>query len=104
MAATNLLFLFVFRSGSLYFLFVVAALNGAPLGAKFLADAILADIIDYDEFLTGMRSEATYFMFKSFLPKIVQIPASAIPIALLGVFDYRAPEGGKEQDQPAQVG
>jgi len=103
MAATNLLFLFVFRSASLYFLFVVAALNGAPLGAKFLADAILADIIDYDEFLTGMRSEATYFMFKSFLPKIVQIPSSAMPIALLGAFDYKEPVGGRVQLQSDSV-
>ena len=40
------------------------------MGAKFLADAVLADVIDYDEFLTGARSEATYMMFKSFLPKV----------------------------------
>ena len=26
--------------------------------------------LDYDEFLTGARSEATYMMFKSFLPKV----------------------------------
>jgi hypothetical protein len=25
---------------------------------------VLADIIDYDEFLTGTRNEATYMMFK----------------------------------------
>jgi hypothetical protein len=102
MAASNILFLFVWKGG-LELLFVVCAINGAPLGAKFLADAILADIIDYDEFLTGMRSEATYFMFKSFLPKIVQIPATAVPIALLGVFSYKAPIGGKPQDQPESV-
>merc|ERR1719487_342548 len=102
MAFTNVLFLFIWKGG-VYFLFIAAAINGAPLGAKFLADAILADIIDYDEFLTGMRSEATYFMFKSFLPKIVQIPASAVPIALLGAFDYQSPVGGKVQDQPSSV-
>lgn len=102
MAASNILFLFIWK-GALPFLFVVAAVNGAPLGAKFLADAVLADIIDYDEFLTGMRSEATYFMFKSFLPKIVQIPASAVPIALLGAFHYNPPIGGKVQDQPSGV-
>ena len=61
----------------------VAALNGIPLGAKWLADDILADVIDYDEFLTGNRAEATYTMFKSFLPKVASIPASAIPITLL---------------------
>ena len=41
-------------------LWIVAALNGIPLGAKFIADSILSDIIDYDEFLTGQRSQATY--------------------------------------------
>jgi hypothetical protein len=85
--------------GGVHYLWFAAAMNGIPLGAKFLADAVLSDIIDYDEFLTGMRSEATYFMFKSFLPKIVQIPSSAIPIALLGVFGYIPPIGGKVQDQ-----
>lgn len=102
MAVTNVCFLFMWK-GAVFPLFVVCAINGAPLGAKFLADAILADIIDYDEFLTGMRSEATYFMFKSFLPKIVQIPATAIPIALLGAFSYRKPIGGRPQEQPDSV-
>merc|ERR1712232_362366 len=103
MAATNLLFVFVNRDTHIFLFFVVSAINGAPLGAKFLADSILADIIDYDEFLTGMRTEATYFMFKSFLPKIVQIPSSALPIAMLGLFGYRSPEGGRVQDQPESV-
>lgn len=43
---------------------VMSVFNGAPIGAKFLADAIMADVIDYDEFLTGTRAEATYTMFK----------------------------------------
>ena len=34
---------------------------------KFLNDAIMADVIDYDEFLTGGRNEATYTMFKGHL-------------------------------------
>mmetsp|Transcript_118669 Transcript_118669/g.228987 ORF Transcript_118669/g.228987 Transcript_118669/m.228987 type:complete len:1140 (-) Transcript_118669:106-3525(-) len=102
MACTNILFIFASK-GSVWYLFVAAALNGAPLGAKFLADSVLADIIDYDEFLTGNRSEATYFMFKSFLPKIVQIPTSAIPQVLLYSFGYRDPVGGRVQDQPTSV-
>jgi Na+/melibiose symporter-like transporter len=32
---------------------IIAGINGIPIGAKFLADAILADVIDYEEFLTG---------------------------------------------------
>ena len=34
---------------------------------KLLKDAIMADVIDYDEFLTGGRNEATYTMFKGHL-------------------------------------
>ena len=76
-----------------------AGLNGIPFGAKFLADAILADVIDYDEFLTGNRAEATYTMFKSFLPKVAAIPASAIPVALLDVFGHISPIDGVIQQQ-----
>ena len=92
MAVTTGLLCFVSK-GQIYFFIFVVALNGAPLGGKFLTDSILSDIIDYDEFLTGTRTEATYFMFKSFLPKIVQIPASAVPVALLPNFGYKGPVG-----------
>lgn len=100
-AASNLLLLFVGK-GDVYFFLIAVAVNGAPMGAKFLSESILADIIDYDEFLTGMRSEATYFMFKGFLPKIVQIPATAIPVALLTRFAYNPPVGGRVQDQDSE--
>ena len=76
------------QEGDIILCIVFAGINGFPIGAKFLAESILADIIDYDEFITGTRSEATYTMFKSFLPKICAIPASAIPIALLNVFGH----------------
>merc|ERR1719265_3004134 len=69
----------------------------------FLADSILADIIDYDEFLTGSRSEATYFMYKNFLPKIIMIPTSAIPLALMGVFGHKKPSAGRSVEQPTSV-
>jgi hypothetical protein len=76
--------------------------NGAPLGGKFLADTVMADVIDYDEFLTKERAEATYTMFKGFMPKIAAIPASAIPIALLSTFGHKPPADGvlQEQDPP----
>ena len=93
MAATNPLYFFV-GSGDAKLCIIISALNGIPFGAKFLADAILADVIDYDEFLTGNRAEATYTMFKSFLPKVAAIPASAIPVALLDVFGHIPPVDG----------
>lgn len=100
---TNPLFLLV-DSGGVSTVIAVACINGLPFGAKFLADAILADVIDYDEFLTGTRAEATYTMFKSFLPKIAAIPASAIPIALLfSQFGYVAPVNGQIQKQTSDT-
>ena len=73
--------------------------NGAPASGKFLADSVMADVIDYDEFLTGARSEATYTMFKGFMPKIAAIPASAIPIALMSTFGHKPPIDGILQEQ-----
>lgn len=98
MALTNSLFFFVGK-GDVMLCIIISGINGIPIGAKFLSDAILADVIDYDEFLTGARSEATYTMFKSFLPKIAAIPASAIPIALLGLFGHIPPVDGVIQEQ-----
>ena len=101
-AITNFLFIFV-QEGDVYLCVAIAAINCFPMVAKFLADAINADIIDYDEFLTGQRSEATYTMFKSFLPKICAIPASAVPLALLNMVGHVPPVNGRIQRQPESV-
>merc|ERR1711871_1240585 len=85
-------------TGSL-FLFVTF-ISGTPLGARFLADTILSDIIDYDEFLTGRRSEATFLMFKSFLPKMVGLPAAVLPIAFLPLVGYNTESATLGLDQP----
>jgi len=84
-------------------LVVVCALNGIPLAAKFLADAVLADIIDYDEFLTGGRNEATYTMFKSFLPKVMAIPAAALPLSVMNYCGHVPAVNGRIQFQPDMV-
>merc|ERR1719502_351383 len=89
--------------GQWMYLCIVTALNGIPFGAKFLNDAILADIVDYDEFLTANRKEATYFMAKSFIPKVVQIPAAVLPIAFLPAVGYVQPIDGEVQYQPDSV-
>ena len=92
------------QEGDIILCIIFAGINGFPIGAKFLGESILADIIDYDEFITGTRSEATYTMFKSFLPKICAIPASAIPIALLNVFGHvPVSKEGRIQRQPESV-
>jgi len=99
MSLTNVLFLAVGK-GDVVLCIILAGINGLPFGAKFLADAILSDIIDYDEFLTGQRNEATYTMFKSFLPKICAIPAAAVPLAVLESLGHVAPVNGVVQPQP----
>merc|ERR1711871_793387 len=95
---TNIL-LFLINKGDVEFFLAVTFINGTPLGARFLADTILSDIIDYDEFLTGRRSEATFLMFKSFLPKMVSIPAAVLPIAFLPMAGYKAGGGLRNEDQ-----
>jgi Na+/melibiose symporter-like transporter len=101
-ALTNLA-LVVVGQGDVWLFIAVAGLNGVPLGATFLSDSILSDIIDYDELLTGTRNEATYTMFKSFLPKMCAIPASVIPISILASVGYIAPQYGVPQKQPGTL-
>jgi Na+/melibiose symporter-like transporter len=83
--------------GDVWLLIWVAGLNGVPLGASFLSDSILSDIISYDELLTGKRNEATYTMFRSFLPKLCAIPAAVIPVSLLASTGYISPAYGVPQ-------
>jgi GPH family glycoside/pentoside/hexuronide:cation symporter len=72
---------------------------GAGFGSiSFLLTAMKADVIDYDELHTGRRREAQYSSFWMIVPKYVQIPSAAIPIALLGAMGYVA-----NQEQTPQV-
>ena len=50
--------------------------------------SILADVIDYDEFLTGERREGLYFYFLEFIPKLMQVPSQAIPFLMLAHYGY----------------
>ncbi|CAE8620381.1 unnamed protein product [Polarella glacialis] len=73
-----------------------AALNGVPMGAKFLTDNVLGVCIDYDELRTGARNEAAFTMFSSFIPKVVSVPASAFPLSVLAMIGFKAPKPGGE--------
>ena len=66
---------------------------------RHLNDSIVADIMDYDEFITGMRNEAFFTMSKSFLPRLAAAPAAALPVALLGPLGHRPPVNGSIQEQ-----
>ena len=68
-ALTNGLFVFV-GEGEPKLVVLFAFFNGLPNGASFLTDSIVADVIDYDEFLTGSRSEGRFTIFQTFIPKV----------------------------------
>jgi GPH family glycoside/pentoside/hexuronide:cation symporter len=66
-------------------LFIVGAQYGAFL---FLAPAMQADIIDYDELHSGLRREAQYGALWQIVPKFVAVPGASIPIAIMGAMGY----------------
>lgn len=97
-------FLFYFASeGDVKFIIFVALLCGIPVGGQFLTDSILADTIDYDEFLNGTRSEGSYTVFATLIPKFVSIPSSAVPLSLLAVLGFRQAKDGVAAEQPSSV-
>jgi len=101
-AVTNGMFVIIGR-GDPKMCMMLAVLNGMPSGAQFLTDSIVADVIDYDEFLTGERSEGRFTIFQTFIPKIVSVPAQAIPLAMLSFFGFVSPVKGVPQAQPDGV-
>merc|ERR1711871_848833 len=99
---TNLLLL-IPQEGDPVYTIVVIGINGIPLGATFLPTSILADVIDYDEFLNGVRSEGTFMVFQGLLPKFMAIPGGAIPVAIIKLLGFREPLEGVAQPQVASV-
>jgi len=85
---------------------IFAALNGLPMGAKFLTDNILGMVIDYDELRRGVRTEAAFTMFSGFIPKVVSVPAAAFPLSILAAIGFKAPappNGEPNLYQPEKV-
>ena len=96
-------FIFLDDTTELSTLVILAVANALPNGAFYLNDVILTDVIDYDEFLTGSRSEGIYTVFSSYIPKIVGIFAQAIPLSVLFLAGYVQSTDGQIAEQPAQV-
>ncbi len=69
-----------------YLIFVLLGTQSAT--GIFLLPSMGADVIDYDEFLTGKRREAQFGAFWAIIPKFVSIPGASIPIALLAWQGY----------------
>ena len=65
----------------------LATLPGFALGARFIGMAILADVIEYDEYMSGTRNEASYVMIKAWFPKLAAIPANALPFVITKSID-----------------
>ena len=99
MNAVTTAFFFLVGRGDPILMVTLAFINGLPGGAQFLNDSIVADTIDYDELLTGDRSEGRFTIFQTFLPKLVSIPSQVIPLAMLNWVGYIAPVDGIHQTQ-----
>lgn len=54
----------------------------------FIGGAMHADVVDYDELLTGARREAQYAALWSIIPKFALVPGAALPLAVLGGMGY----------------
>ncbi len=64
-------------------------LRGTSMTAGlFLAPAIQADVIDYDELYTGKRREAQYAALWSIATKLALIPALSLPLVLLAALGF----------------
>ena len=74
----SLIFLDEGRLGVMLFCSVMCG-TGSGCGAT-LGQAIKADVIDYDEYVTGERKEGSYFALWAFVSKL----ASGLMIALVG--------------------
>lgn len=62
-----------------------------------------SDVIDYDEFLNKSRSEASFAVFSTLIPKFVAIPASAVPLAVINLLGFVQPIAGVAQAQNDNV-
>ena len=90
---------FFVGEGQIALFLTAVVFTGTALGAGLLHPAMKADVIDYDEFLTGKRREAQYASFWAMVPKFVVIPSAAIPLGVLAAVGY---ESGAAS-QPEQV-
>jgi len=83
---------------------ILSLVNGIPMAAMFLNDAIVSQVIDYDANLQGgERAEARFMLFQSFIPKVISIPASVLPLSALSAIGFVEPINGVAQRQPAIV-
>lgn len=67
----------------------VTYLPGVGMGAAFtIPDAILADIVDYDELHTGLRNEGLYSVVENNLQQYVEIIGGVVPGIVAGLSGF----------------
>jgi len=76
------LFLFC-EEGSVKTLIFASICCAIPGGGMYITDVLVSDVIDYDEFFSGSRSEGLYTVFSTFIPKIVSVFAQTIPLTIM---------------------
>ena len=86
--------------GTTKLLIISAILTSFPTGGAYLNDALISDIIQYDEFITGKRAEGIFTVFSSLIPKFVSVFAQAIPLSILSIIGFIPTEKGYVHIQP----
>ena len=80
---------FFVGEGQVLVMGVLEFIRGIAAGSVMIVGpAMLADITDYDELLTGKRREAQFGSFISLAPKFVAILSATLPLAVLGMMGY----------------
>jgi GPH family glycoside/pentoside/hexuronide:cation symporter len=100
-AVTGSAAIFTVQEGELLLTAAILAWAGSSFGARlFLAPAIQADVIDYDELHTGRRREAQYGALWSVMTKFTVIPSAALPLSILASLGYQP---GVEQSETVKL-
>lgn len=84
--------------------FSVVGFSAALAGTVF--SIMMADIVDYDELLTGMKRGASYGGVSGPANTFISIAGSSIPLALMSAFNFEAPDPDADDlaDDRAQNG
>jgi GPH family glycoside/pentoside/hexuronide:cation symporter len=89
---------FAIQPGQDAFLLILAALAGIGISAAYtLPDALFADVIEWDELLTGRRQEGIYFGVRAFIRKVAGALVIFVTLQALGWSGYQVPPEGVTQ-------
>jgi GPH family glycoside/pentoside/hexuronide:cation symporter len=96
---------FAIQPGQDAFLLILAALAGIGISAAYtLPDALFADVIEWDELLTGRRQEGIYFGVRAFIRKVAGALVIFVTLQALGWSGYQVPpEGVTQFTQPGSA-